>query len=143
MRQKFGSICGEKAVKKCGYCFVKFMNLIKVTHRQKVEHMKPHTKPLLTWRGSNLIGPHEMRSTIFVDPRFKGLRTKNILPMQITRKYTESMEMSRCFFLVGIETATITIFSDSPCEFITTRFDSASTKCPTVVNMWQTNQIIN
>ncbi|MBX3291083.1 MAG: hypothetical protein KF855_17375 [Acidobacteria bacterium] len=63
------------------------MNLIKVTATAKVEHMKPAHKAFIVkhGEGSNLDrAARDAIHNILVDPRFKGLRTKNILPMQIT-----------------------------------------------------------
>lgn len=67
--------------------------MIKVTATAKVEHMKPAHKAFIVkhGEGSNLDrAARDAIHNILADPRFKGLRTNNILPMQITlQEYIE------------------------------------------------------
>lgn len=67
--------------------------MIKVTATARVTHMKPAHKAFLVkhGEGSNLDrAARDAVHNILSDPQFKGLKAKNILPMQITlQEYKE------------------------------------------------------
>lgn len=67
--------------------------MIKVSATAKVEHMKPAHKAFIVkfGEGSNLDrAARDAVHNILSDARFKGLRAKNILPIQITlQEYLE------------------------------------------------------
>lgn len=67
--------------------------MIKITATAKVEHMKPAHKAFIVkhGEGSNLDrAARNAIHNILSDDQFKGLRARNILPMQITiQEYKE------------------------------------------------------